>query len=68
MSGLPIKYRVRLAYGFYSVGHVFVSPPFSRGVAQILVGRGLLEEINETPALPERKEKHGTAKNQNRSR
>lgn len=45
MSGLPLKYRVKLAYGFFSVGQTFMSPPMSRAEAQTLAARGYLEEV-----------------------
>lgn len=47
MSGLPVRYRVRLAFGTYPKGFEFMSPPLSRAYAQTLMGRGFLEEIKE---------------------
>ena len=60
MSGLPLKYRVRLAFGTYSVGFTFLSPPMPRAYAQTLRERGYLElvdEPKEKTELPKRKKK-----------
>jgi hypothetical protein len=66
MSGLPVRYRVRLAYDFYRVGHIFMSPPMSRAYAETLVSRGLLETLPAEPAT-DKKGKNGKAKNTNRT-
>jgi len=56
MSGLPVKYRVRLAFGFYRVGHVFMSPPMGRAYADQLKARGFIEVVEDIE-VPEQKKR-----------
>lgn len=61
MSGRPVLYRVRLAFGEYAVGYVFTSPPMSRAYAQELQQRGFLETIPDRPkpTEPQTNKQHG---------
>jgi hypothetical protein len=52
MSGPAMKYRVRLAFDGFQVGHEFISPPMSRAYAQVLQQKGLLEIAPEVLSRP----------------
>ncbi len=52
MSISPMLLRVRLAFGMYSVGYVFKSPPLPATLREELMGKGFLEVVDEKPAEP----------------
>jgi hypothetical protein len=55
MSVIPIRVRVKVAYGFYQVGHIFLSPPMPATMRDELIRQGYLEMV--TDISPESKEK-----------
>jgi hypothetical protein len=55
MSVTPIRVRVKVAYGFYQVGHMFSSPPMPATLRDELIRQGYLEICPEMHSVNEEK-------------